>query len=39
MTKWALLRAFDKFERVWTYDACFAVSVMPDPADGPARTA
>jgi hypothetical protein len=38
MTKWALLRAFDKFERDWNYDACDVVSALPDLADGAART-
>jgi hypothetical protein len=26
MTKWALLRAFDKFERDWNYAACVVAS-------------
>jgi hypothetical protein len=39
MNKWALLRAFDKFEREWNYDACVSVSAMPDLADGEASTA
>lgn len=39
MTEWALLRAFDEFEREWNYDAYVLVSAIPDPADGAARTA
>jgi hypothetical protein len=39
MTNWALLRAFDKFEREWNYDAGVVVSATPDLADGAARTA
>jgi hypothetical protein len=39
MTKWALLRAFDKFEREWNYDAWVVVGAMPDLADGAAPTA
>ena len=39
MTKWALLRVSDKFERGWNYDAGVVVSATPDLADGAARTA
>ncbi len=39
MTKWALLRAFDKFEWDWNYDACVVVSAIPDLTDVAARTA
>jgi hypothetical protein len=38
MTKWALLRALDQFERDWNYAASVVVSAMPDLADGAART-
>jgi hypothetical protein len=38
MTKSAVLRAFDKFERDWNYDACVVVSAMPNLADGAACT-
>jgi hypothetical protein len=38
MTKWAVRRGFDKFERDWNYDACVVVSAMPDLADRAART-
>jgi hypothetical protein len=39
MTKWALLRALDKFERDWNYGACVVVSAIPDLADGAAHPA
>ena len=39
MTKWAVRREFDKFERDRNYDACLVVSAMPDRADGAACTA
>jgi hypothetical protein len=39
MTDWALLRACDKFERDWNYDACVVVSAMPDLAGVAACTA
>jgi hypothetical protein len=39
MTKWAVRRGFDKFERDWNYDACVVVSAMPNLADGAACTA
>jgi hypothetical protein len=39
MAKWTLLRAFDKLEREWNYDACVEISAMPDLVDGEARTA
>jgi hypothetical protein len=39
MTKWALLRALDRFGRDWNYDTPVVVSPMPDLADGAARTA
>jgi hypothetical protein len=38
MTKWALLRAFDKFEPDWKHNALILVSTIPDPADGAPRT-
>jgi hypothetical protein len=37
MTDWALLRACDKFERGWNYDAR-VVSAMPDLPGVAART-
>ena len=39
MTKWAMLRSFDKFERDLNDDACVVVSAIPDLADGAARAA
>jgi hypothetical protein len=39
MTKWAMLRSFDKFERDLNGDACVVVSAKPDLADGAARAA
>jgi hypothetical protein len=38
MTKWAVRRGFDKFERDRNYDASVVASAMPDLADGAACT-
>jgi hypothetical protein len=39
MSKSAVFRAFDKFERDYNYDACIVVSAMPDQENGAARPA